>query len=298
MELRHLRYFVAVAAEGSLTRAAERLHVTQPSLSRQIRQLESDIGAALFERNAGGTTLTPAGVALHRHALLLLRLADAAPDMARSATSHAREVVHIGIPPGVPERWLLDVLAVLEAEVPHASITLIEASSSEQLRMIREGQLDLGMVREQPAGKLRAALLLEVPFGVAARPGHPLAARTTCRMQDLDNLRILAHGRQQVPVVDDRLVMAAHAAGVVPLWQFTQFSEHALACAEAAKADAVLLVEHTAHRLLPDWPWLPLTEPELPLVTWLAWPAETRAVVRDIARVIPSAGLSDHAGPI
>ncbi|MEV4729716.1 LysR family transcriptional regulator [Saccharopolyspora sp. NPDC049426] len=287
MELRHLRYFVAVAAEGSLTQAAERLHLTQPSLSRQIRQLESDIGAALFERNAAGTSLTPAGVALHRHALLLLRLADAAPDMARSATSHTREVVHIGVPPGLPEGWLLDVLAALETEVPHASITLIEAGSSEQLRMIREGHLDIGMVREQPAGKLRGTVLFEVPFGVAARPGHPLASGTTCRMQDLDNLRVLAHGRQQVPVVDDRLVMAAHAAGAVPLWQFTQFSEHALACAEAVKADAVLLVEHSAHRLLPDWPWLPLTEPELPLVTWLAWPAETRAVVRDIARVIP-----------
>lgn len=286
MELRHLRYFVTVAAEGSLTRAAERLHLTQPSLSRQIRQLERDVSAALFERSAGGTSLTPAGAALHRHALLLLRLADAAPDMARSAVARTREVVHLGVPPGMAEDWLLEVLAAVEAQVPHAALTLTEANSTEQLRMLREGDLDLGLVRENPPGKLRAERLFDVPFGIAVRPGHPLAGATTCQLRDLDNLRVLAHGRRQVPVVDDRLVLAAHDAGIVPRWQFAQFSEYALACAEAMKADAALLIEHSARRLLPGWPWLALTEPELPLVTYLAWPTETRAIVKEVARVV------------
>ncbi|GLY65024.1 LysR family transcriptional regulator [Amycolatopsis taiwanensis] len=290
MELRHLRYFAAVAAEGSVSRAAERLHLTQPSLSRQIRQLEREIGASLLERHAGGTSLTPAGAALHRQALLVLRLADAAPDMARSAIGQTREVVQIGIPPGIPEEWLLTVLAALEAEVPHAAVTLSEASSTEQLRMIREGHLDLGMVRERPEGRLHAEQLYEVPFGVAVRPGHPLADGTTCRLKDLDELRVLTHGRQQVPVVDDRLVVAAHDAGAVPLWQFAQFSQHARACAEAVKADAVLLVEYSARRLLPDWPWRPLIEPRLSLATWLVWPSETRAVVGDVARAIRGQG--------
>jgi DNA-binding transcriptional LysR family regulator len=286
MELRHLRYFVAVAAEGSLTRAAERLHVTQPSLSRQMRQLERDMGAALFQRSATGTVLTPAGSALHRHSLLLLRLADASREVARSATGQAREVVQMGIPPGAPDQWLLTILGALEKEVPHAAVAFTEASSTDQLRMIREGQLDLGLVREQPSERLHARRLFAVPFGVAIRPGHRLAADTACRVQDLDQLRILAHGREQVPVVDDRLVLAAHDAGATPLWQFAQFSEHALACAEAVKADAVLLIEHSARRLLPDWPWRPLTEPELQLVTWLTWPPETRTVVDDVVRVV------------
>ncbi|MEU6036826.1 LysR family transcriptional regulator [Actinomadura sp. NPDC047616] len=301
MELRHLRYFTTVAAEGSLSRAAERLHLTQPSLSRQIRQLERDVGAPLFERTPGGTSLTPAGAALHHHALLLLRLADAAPDMARSAMGRTREIVHIGVPPGVPDGWLLDVLATLETELPHAAVTLTEASSTEQLRMIREGRLDLGLVHEHPPGRLHAEHLFAFPFGLAVRPGHPLADGTACRMQDLDNLRILAHGRQQVPVVDDRLVVAAHDAGVVPLWQFAQFSQHARAFAEAVKADAVLLMAHSARRLLPDWPWLPLAEPEFPLVTWLTWPLETRVVVRDVARVVRAqdrpAGATPAARP-
>ena len=293
VHLRDLRYFVAVAEELSFTRAARRLYVSQPALSKQIRQLEHDIGTSLFERTTNGTTLTPAGAALHRHALLLLRLADAAPDLARSAVGQSREVVHIGIPPGLPDNWLLDVLAALETGVPHAAVTLTEASSAEQLRMIREGHLDIAMVREQPRARLRTQRLFDVPFGVAVRPGHPLACGTAVRVRDLDNLRVLAHGRQQVPVVDDRLVVVAHDAGAVPLWQFAQFTEHALACAEAGKADAVLLIEHSARRLLPGWPWLPLAEPQLTLTTWLAWPHETRTVVGAVAEVVRAAP-ADH----
>ena len=285
MELRHLRYFAAVVAEGSFSRAAEALHVTQPSLSRQIRQLERELGAQLFERSASGTKVTDAGTALHHHALVLLRLANATRNMVQTSTRRASEAVHVGIPQGLAADRLLSLLAAVETEVPRAAITFTEAGSSDQLRMLREGRLDLGLVREQPSAELMGRHLFDVPFGIAVRPGHRLADNPTCRMTDLDALRILAHGREQVPIVDDRLVIAAHDAGAVPLWQFAQFSEHALACAEAAKADAVLLIEHSARRLLPEWPWLPLTEPEVSLSTWLAWPPETRTVVGEVARV-------------
>ncbi|MDQ0378483.1 LysR family transcriptional regulator [Amycolatopsis thermophila] len=290
MELRHLRYFVAVAAEGSLTRAAERLHLTQPSLSRQIRQLERDVGAPLLERAATGTTLTPAGVALHAHAVLLLRLADATRDTAHAAAGQTREVVDIGIPPGLSTDWLLPALAGIDAAVPHAAVTLTEASSTEQLEMVRAGRLDLGLVHEQPLGGLRGARLFAQPFGVAVRPGHALADGPACRLRELDGVRILAHGSQQVPVAHDRLVLAAHDAGAVPRWQFAQFAEHALACAEATKADAVLLTEHSATRLLTSWPWRPLVEPELELVTWLAWQRSTRTVVAEVAEELIGLG--------
>ena len=290
MELRHLRYFVAVAAEGSLTRAAERLHLTQPSLSRQMRQLERDIGTELFERTVNGTGLTAAGSALHRHALLLLRLAGASRDLALSASGQGGEVVQFGIPPGVPDEWLLGVLASLETHVPRAAITLTETSSVNQLRMIREGHLDLGLVREPPSGRLRGKRLFEVPFGIAVRPDHRLAGNTVCRVNELDRVRILAHSREQVSTVDDRLILAAHDAGITPLWQFAQFSEHALACAAAVKAEAAVLIEYSARRLLPGWPWIPLTEPDIQLVTWVAWDSEARTIVEDAVRVIENCG--------
>jgi DNA-binding transcriptional LysR family regulator len=294
VELRHLRYFVAVAEEGAMARAADRLHLTQPSLSRQLRQLERELGTSLFERTTRGTTLTAAGTALHRHALLLLRLADATPDVVRAGDSMARDIVSLGIPQGVPADQLMRALAEVEDRLPHIAINITEASSAEQVRLIRDGRLDLGIVREPPGGGLRAELLFEVPMGLAVRPGHALAAKAFCRLSDWDGLRILAHGRQQVPVVHDRLVVVAHDAGVVPLWHFAQFSENALVCAQAAKAEAVLLIEHSARRLLPDWPWVPLAEPDLALTTWLAWPVECRAAVRDVAGVI-SASLSGGA---
>ena len=116
-------------------------------------------------------------------------------------------------------------------------------------------------------------------------------------MRDLSRLRVLAHSRQQVPVVDDRLVVAAHDSGAVPLWQFVQFSEYALAAAHSVEADAVLLVEHSARRLLPDWPWIPLTGPELPLVTWLVWPRRTRTIVDEVAQVMATQEIHTISTP-
>jgi DNA-binding transcriptional LysR family regulator len=291
VELRHLRYFVAVAAERSMSAAAERMHLTQPSLSRQIRQLEHDVGARLFERTSAGTALTPAGVALHQHAQLLLRLVDASRDAVHSAAEQTREVVSVGVAPGLPTDWALRIVSALRAEVPHAAVTLVEASSVEQLRMVREGRLDLGLIHERPLTLLEERRLLTQPLGVAVRSEHALAERDACRVRDLHNLRILAHGREQVPALHDQLLVAARDADALPLWRFAQFSEHALACAVATEADAVLLTIDSAQRLLPDWSWLPLAEPALELVTRVVWQPATRSVVQTAAEVI--SGLAE-----
>ncbi|MEZ0115079.1 DNA-binding transcriptional LysR family regulator [Catenulispora sp. EB89] len=304
MELRHLRYFAAVVDEGSFSRAADVLHITQPALSRQIRYLEREVGAQLFERSASGTKVTDAGAALHHHALVLLRLADATKEMVHTATGAASEAVHVGIPQGLTAEWLLRLLAALRTDVPHAAITFTETGSADQLDMLREGRLDLGIVREQPSADLTGKHLFDVPFGIAVRPGHHLAAQPACHLRDLDGIRTLAHGRGQVPTVDDHLALAAHEAGAAPLWHFAQFSEHALACAEATHADAVLLIEHSARRLLPGWPWIPLAEPGIALSTWLAWPPNARQVVSEVAQVTVACsalgsgtGAGDHTIP-
>jgi LysR family transcriptional regulator, benzoate and cis,cis-muconate-responsive activator of ben and cat genes len=290
VELRHLRYFVAVAAERSISRAAERMHLTQPSLSRQIRQLEHDVGATLFERTSIGTALTPAGVALHQHALLLLRMVDASRDAVHSAAEQTREVVSVGIPPGLPTDWAVRLLSTVRAEVPRAAVTLFEAGSVEQLRMVREGHLDLGLIHERALTLLEERQLLTQPLGLAVRPDHALAQRDACRAQDLHNLRILAHGREQVPALQDQLIVAARDVGAVPLWRFAQFSEHALAGAEATEADAVLLTIDSARRLLPGWSWLPFAEPKVELVTRVVWQPATRSVVHRVADVISGLG--------
>src|SRR5712675_1017940 len=114
MELRHLRYFVAVAEEGSLTNAAERrLHTAQPSLSRQIRDLEKEVGAKLLEREARGIVLTTAGRVFYDHARIALLQVDAASEAARRADKPAKPVLVIGFLTGQEVVWLPEVLRIL-----------------------------------------------------------------------------------------------------------------------------------------------------------------------------------------
>src|SRR6267143_2097678 len=125
MELRHLRYFLAVAETGSLTVAAERrLHTSQPSLSRQIRDLEDEVGVELFSRSARGVELTAAGKAFLDHARLALTQVDAAIEAARRAAQPARKTFAIGFQTGHEMNWLPRAMHVLRVELKNLDITV------------------------------------------------------------------------------------------------------------------------------------------------------------------------------
>src|SRR5882757_6691250 len=118
MELRHLRYFIAVAETGSLTEAAERrLYTSQPSLSRQIRDLEAHVGVKLFSRSVRGVELTPAGTAFLDHARLVLMHVDAAIETARRAAQPERETFAIGFQTGHEMNWLPPAMQVLHDQL-------------------------------------------------------------------------------------------------------------------------------------------------------------------------------------
>src|SRR6202044_319515 len=123
MELRHLRYFVAVVEEGSLTAAAERrLHTSQPSLSRQIRDLEDEVGVELLTRSVHGVELTAAGKAFLDHARLALMQVDAAVEAARRAAQPARKTFAIGFQTGHEMNWLPQVMHVLRDELTNIEV--------------------------------------------------------------------------------------------------------------------------------------------------------------------------------
>ncbi|HEV7448758.1 MAG TPA: LysR family transcriptional regulator, partial [Steroidobacteraceae bacterium] len=125
MELRHLRYFVAVAEEGSLTVAAERrLHTAQPSLSRQIRDLEYEVGVQLMTRNVRGIELTAAGRAFLDHARLALAQVDAARDAARRAARPAKTTFALGFLTGQEMDWLPEAMRILRDELPNIEVTV------------------------------------------------------------------------------------------------------------------------------------------------------------------------------
>jgi LysR family hca operon transcriptional activator len=187
MELRHLRYFVAVAEEGSLTNAAgRRLHTAQPSLSRQIRDLELEVGVSLLERGARGVALTTAGRTFLDYARLALLQVDAAGEAARRAAQPEKRAFTIGFLVGQELVWLPEVLRVLRGEQPDVDITLASQSSPELAGALMRGKVDIAFLRrEKDAPGIAFKSLIREPLVAVLPAGHRLAAQDAVRLQDL-----------------------------------------------------------------------------------------------------------------
>jgi LysR family transcriptional regulator, hca operon transcriptional activator len=178
MELRHLRYFVAVAEEGSLTNAAERrLHTAQPSLSRQIRDLEVEVGVKLLVRGARGIELTPAGRTFLDHARLALLQVEAAGEAARRAARPQKTTFTIGFLTGHEMVWLPDALRILHEEEPAIEFTLASQPSPELAGGLMRGKLDVAFLRrESQAPGVTFKFLITEPLVAMVPAGHRLAS--------------------------------------------------------------------------------------------------------------------------
>lgn len=146
MELRHLRYFVAVAQELNFTRAAEKLHTSQPSLSSQIRDLEQCVGVALLERDKRKVTLTSAGEGFLADALAILEQAENAKMRARKAALD-NDHLAIGFVPSAEVNLLPRVLPMLRMRQPETDIELVSLITTQQEEKLRSGELDVGLMR-------------------------------------------------------------------------------------------------------------------------------------------------------
>jgi len=178
MELRHLRYFVAVAETGSLTTAAEqRLHTAQPSLSRQIRDLEIEVGVQLLTRSARGVELTPAGHAFLHHARLALAQAEAAIEAAWRVAHPAKPVFALGFLTGQEMDWLPEAMRVLRDVLPDIEVTISSQYSPLLGEALTKGKLDLAFMRAEPGMPDLTYQLVAEESLVAVLPGdHRLAA--------------------------------------------------------------------------------------------------------------------------
>jgi LysR family hca operon transcriptional activator len=186
MELRHLRYFLAVVEEGSLTLAAERrLHTSQPSLSRQIRALEDQVGAELLSRSVHGVELTPAGKAFLDHARLALLQVDAAVEAARKAAQPARKTFAVGFQTGHEMNWLPRVMHVLRDELSSIQVTVTSDYSPDLAEALARGRLDLAFLRVESGYDLEYHVVDREPLIVLMPSDHPLTGRESVRPQDL-----------------------------------------------------------------------------------------------------------------
>lgn len=187
MELRHLRYFVAVAEEGSLTNAAERrLHTAQPSLSRQIRDLELEVGVKLLERGARGIELTAAGRTFLDHARLALLQVEAAGEAARRAAQPRKTTFTIGFLTGHEMVWLPDALHILHEEEPATEITLASQASPELAGGLMRGKLDVAFLRrETEAPGVTFKFMIKEPLVAMVPAGHRLASKREISPQEI-----------------------------------------------------------------------------------------------------------------
>ena len=182
MELRHLRYFVAIAEERSFTRAAERLWVAQPGLSTQIRRLESELGVQLFDRHTRGVDLTEAGELFLERARTALAAADAARSTGHDLEEGLVGSVRLGIVTGAGWPGTSALLGRFGRERPAVELTVVESYGGTLLRDLRDGRLDAMIApSEFGSAELRRVRLGREPWLVLAGPGHRLAGRRTGR---------------------------------------------------------------------------------------------------------------------
>jgi LysR family hca operon transcriptional activator len=186
MELRHLRYFVAVVEEGSFTTAAEgRLHTSQPSLSRQIRDLEYEVGAELLSRSVHGVELTAAGKAFLDHARLALMQVDAAVEAARRAAQPARKTFAIGFQTGHEMSWLPQAMQVLRDELKNIEIKLSSDYSPDLAEALARGRLDVAFMRVEPGYDLGYHVVDREPLIVLMPSDHRLTPRQAIHPREL-----------------------------------------------------------------------------------------------------------------
>jgi len=214
MELRLLRYFVAVARTEHVGRAAEQLHVSQSPLSRQIRQLEDELGVRLFTRSHRRIRLTETGRWLLAEAKPLLERASAIARDARRVAAGELGRIAIGFVTAAMATGLLPgALRTLRTSHPHLAIGLTLMTSRQQSEAVLRGELDLGIVHVAPGPQLASDLLVEEPYALAVAADHPLAHRRAIKPGDLDGqpwITLAAEGGR------DRLLAACAAAGFVP----------------------------------------------------------------------------------
>lgn len=179
LEPRLLRYFIAVAEERHFSRAAQRLHMSQPPLSYAIRQLETGLGVLLLRRTSRSVELTDAGRLFYRQALILLRQADDLRTLVRRVDMGLHGQLRIGFVGSMPYRGLLTVLARLREDMPGVEHVLVEQNSHEQMEAVRRGELDFGMIHRNPLPPgLAGRELVREPFVLCVPLGHPASSES------------------------------------------------------------------------------------------------------------------------
>ena len=219
MELRHLRYFLAIVAERHFTRAAQRLGIAQPPLSQQIRQLEEEVGTPLFARTPRGVTLTAAGEAFRPHAEAALREVDRARTAARRVEQGDLGTIRVGFTSAASLNPLVPgAISAFRIAHPDVELRLFVQPTTPLLAQLSQDQIDVAFVRPTPTERqsLRAIPLPDERLWIALPSGHRLATRKRLRLEELRNEPFILYPRANGSLLYDTIIAACQRAGFSP----------------------------------------------------------------------------------
>lgn len=284
MELRHLRYFVAVAEELHFGRAAARLHIAQPPLSRQVRDLEQELGAELFSRVKGRVTLTHAGRAFLVEARRTLAQAERARLVAQRAAQGEIGRLRVGFVEAATYSGLLpDVLELVRTQLPNVGLELFELSSLQQTEALRDGRVDVGLLHSLPYDAvewLGMERLTSDAMVVALPREHRLARRSEVPLQALAGEPFLMLRRPDGPGLHDRIIAACQTAGFSPSVAQQAGQLQTLVGLVAAGAGVALVPGVLDALRRPGVVYRPLTGLEVDMGTWAVWRLADESPVR------------------
>ena len=285
MELRHLRYFVAVAEELHFGRAAERLRIAQPPLSRQIKDLEREIEADLFDRLPRGVELTAAGRAFLPQARLTLAQAERATRSAQRAARGEMGRLRVGFIDFATQAGALpNVLSFFRMHLPRVGLSLFEMSSGEQEEALREGRIDLGIVESLPADAQRWLHVEEVFSDrlIAALPkSHRRAARGRLGLRDLAAESIVILPRAHDPALYDEIIARCRAAGFSPQVVQEAGAWHTVTGLVSAGVGVAFVPSSIARLRRPGVVFRPVRGLGVQLRIYAVWKTSARSPVRE-----------------
>jgi len=274
MELRHLRYFDAVAAELSFTRAAQKLRVAQPALSRQIRQLEEELGVKLLERNHHTVRLTDAGKAFWLEAVALLKQSEKAVRVARG-TKPAHSQLNLGYIWGLFHSMVPEVLERFRRASPETAVHLFDLSPQQQREALADGRLDAGFIGfEDDAAGLQSRKIGTCSFVAVLPKDHHAARKAALPLASLADEFFLGISAQTYPAASHYVTQACERAGFKP--KFLQMVErgYTILGLVAAKCGVALVPASLKAMPHPGIVFRTLADPPVADL-YLAWKART-----------------------
>lgn len=274
MELRHLRYFIAAAEEENVSRAALKLHVSQPALSRQIRDLEDELRFPLFERTAKSVRLTDAGRIFFSEAREVLKRADDAIARARAIATGGRGELHVGYAPSPTARILPTMLRAFQARMPKVRVRLHDLSSEEMVSGLRDGEIEIAVLVRPTRGMLRGLRFEELardPMRLAVPPKHPFARHRSVSLTQIAREPLVVFSRKDYPDYHE-LLEGIFAGSKLKLHIAEEHdSGTSLIAAVESGAGVAITAESLACSVGPRLKLIPISPAPPPIILGIGW---------------------------